>query len=243
MDPLELREDFGHPPEPGPGLEQGEVHVWAVPLSGAVEAYEGLLSAEEIDRVERFRFADHRRRYTISRGALRIILAGYSGASPEALRFGVGRRGKPHLEGRDDLQFNLSHSGHLAMVAVGTRPVGIDLEKVRSLESCRDIARRHFSESEFADLEGLAEDERLMGFYRCWTRKEAYIKALGEGLSLPLDSFDVSIGPDARLAAFRNRDDRVEDWTMYDVSPAPDYAAAMAVHHPGCRLRRFRFGG
>lgn len=243
MEPVELREDFGPPPDSGPALEQGQVHVWAVSLSGNVEPFEGLLSLEEVDRVERFRFAEHRRRYTISRGALRTILGRYIGTPPQELRFGAGRRGKPFLEEHEDLQFNLSHSGHLAMVALGTFPIGVDLEKIRRLESCRDIARRHFSECEFAELDELPEDEQLAGFYRCWTRKEAYIKALGEGLSMPLDSFDVSIGPEARLLALRNRDDRVEDWSMHDVSPTHDYAAAIAARRPGCGVRCFRFGG
>src|SRR5262249_8152166 len=148
-----------------------------------------LLSPAELQRAERHRFLDHRRRYAIGHGALRALLGGYAGVDPTRLAFRAGPRGKPYLEHPHDLYFNLSHSGQLALVAVSRSEVGVDLEKVRHLESLLDIARRHFSPTEFAVLEGATEDARLDLFYRCWTRKEAYIKAVGEGLAMSLDGF------------------------------------------------------
>ena len=222
----------------GPRLEAGEVHVWAVSLNGAHDPFQALLSAAEQARVERLRFADHRCRFTIWHGALRAILGGYAGSEPRALEFTFGPRGKPYLLGAP-LQFNLSHSAQLALVAVGRNELGVDCEKVRDLEGLEDIARRHFSAVELAALLALAEPERLRGFYRCWTRKEAFIKAIGAGLSLPLDIFDVTIGEPAVLLAFREGQEDPERWTLADVSPGPDYIAALAARERGLRVRTF----
>jgi 4'-phosphopantetheinyl transferase len=224
----------------GRSLPSAAIDVWAVPLNGDAEPWATVLSPEERLRVERFRVADHRRRYTIAHGALRAILAGYGKGDPLALEFGTGPRGKPFLAQQPELCFNLSHSGQLALIAVGARELGIDLEKMRHLESQRDIARRHFAPGEFAALEALPDADQRAAFYRCWTRKEAYIKAVGAGLSMPLDVFEVSLGDDASFVAFR---DGVEDpatWLLADVSPGPDYAAALAVKGPGTPVHTLR---
>src|SRR5919201_4691685 len=219
----------------GPQLEAGEFHVWAVPLHGPPEPFEALLSAAEQMKAERLRFADHRCRFTIWRGALRAILGGYAGSEPRALEFTFGARGKPSLLGAP-LQFNLSPSAQLALVAVGRNELGVDCEKVRDFEGLEDIARRHFSAVELAALSALAEPERPRGFYRCWTRKEAFIKAIGAGLSLPLDIFDVTIGDPAAFLAFRDGQEDPERWTLADVSPGPDYIAALAARERGLRV-------
>ncbi len=240
MDEVPLHDSFRELAPGGATLEANEVHVWAVPLAGDADRFAGLLSAVEREKAGRFRFADHRRRYAISHGALRIILSGYLGADAAALAFATGPRGKPVLTGHGGVQFNLSHSAQMAMVAVGRCPVGIDVEKLRHLERLLDIARRQFSAAEFTALDALPEGDRLGAFYRCWTRKEAYVKALGLGLSA-LDVFDVDLGETPRLLALRDGQD-LGQWSLFDVSPAIDYVGALAVMSPHAILRRFRLG-
>lgn len=213
-------------------LGDGEVHVWAVPLTGDPSAHVPLLSAAERDRAERYRFADHRRRYQISHGALRQILAGYLERMPGELEFRVGPRGKPYLVAAGPF-FNLSHSGQLTLIAVGAAELGIDVEKVRRLESMQKIAQRHFSSAEYAALAQLAPEAQELGFYRCWTRKEAYIKALGEGLTMALDSFEVSLAEQPSVLACHDRAEDPGGWALLDVSPAQGYVGAIALRHTG----------
>ncbi|HEB51800.1 MAG TPA: 4'-phosphopantetheinyl transferase superfamily protein [bacterium] len=226
----------------GPRLAAGEVHVWAVPLTGDSAPFAALLSPAEQARVKRFRFADHQRRYQISHGALRRILAGYLGREPHEIDFRQGARGKPYLT--DDRPFfNLSHSGKLALIAVADEELGIDLEKVRHLESLTQIAERHFSEREFGALDALAGQARELAFYRCWTRKEAYIKALGEGLSMALDAFEVSLCEEPRFVACHDGREDPADWAMLDVSPGPEFVAALAMRAAAPTVHRFRLAG
>ncbi len=218
-------------------LGPGELHVWAVPLNGEPEAFTGLLSPAERQRLDRFRFADHRRRFQIGHGSLRWILAGYLGTTPETIEFSQGPRGKPYLAQPGPF-FNLSHSGKLAMVAVAGSEVGVDVEKVRRLDSLTPIARRHFSAREFAALDALDGAARELAFYRCWTRKEAYIKALGEGLSMSLDSFEVSLGEQPRFEACHDGEDPTR-WSLIDVSPGHEFVGAAALRGQGFAVRRF----
>jgi len=223
-------------------LEDGALHVWAVPLDGDPAPFDGLLCAVEEDRLARFRFADHRRRYQISHGALRRILAGYLQQDPRAIGFRHGPRGKPFLDG-GGLSFNLSHSGQLALVAVTSEEVGVDVEKARRLDSLMQIAERHFSDREFGALRALAQGDRELAFYRCWTRKEAYIKALGEGLSLALDSFEVSICEQAEFVACHDGREDPAAWSMLDVSPGAGYVGAVAARASGLLVKKLRFAG
>lgn len=209
-------------------LAENELHVWAVPLTGDAERLGSLLSGKERQRLERLRFADHRRRYEIGHGALRTILAGYLDEDATAIEFVNGPRGKPYVSGKGPF-FNMSHSAKLALIGVARVELGLDLEKVRHLESLTEIARRHFSACEWDALSPLEGDARELAFYRCWTRKEAYIKALGEGLSMPLDVFDVSLDGAPRLLACRDGRERPEWWRMLDVSPGPQFVAAAAL--------------
>lgn len=229
-------------------LRSNELHVWAVPLHGDADRYGALLSRSELQRLERFRFADHRRRYQIGHGALRTILGGYLRIPPTEVQFAQGPRGKPYVDhpphsGRSGPFFNLSHSSKLALIAVSATEVGVDLEKVRHLESLTEIARRHFSESEFQALDALQGEARQLAFYRCWTRKEAYIKALGEGLSMPLDTFDVSLCEEPQFLACRDGREDPKNWSMLDVSPAADFVAAAAMRARGVDVRRLQLAG
>ena len=221
-------------------LNSGDVHVWAVPLDGDAAPFDELLCPGEQDRMARFRFAEHRRRFQISHGALRRILGGYLGADPRDVLFRHGPRGKPFLDG-DGPSFNLSHSGQLAMVAVAGVEIGVDVEKVRRLESLTQIAERHFSDSEFGALDELLGAAKELAFYRCWTRKEAYIKALGEGLSMALDSFEVSIAEQAAFVACHDGREDPADWSMLDVSPGAGYVGAVAVRARDVTVKRLRF--
>ena len=226
-------------------LQPDELHVWAVPLAGDADRFGALLSGPELQRLERFRFADHRRRFQIGHGALRTILGGYLGTEPAAVEFAQGPRGKPYVGNaghgiKPGPYFNLSHSGKLALIGIAAVEVGIDLEKVRHLESLTEIARRHFSELEFAALDALQGDARLLAFYRCWTRKEAYIKALGEGLSMPLDTFDVSLCEEPEFLACRDGREDPREWSMLDVTPGPEFVAAAALRARTVKARRMQ---
>ncbi|MFY9345933.1 MAG: 4'-phosphopantetheinyl transferase superfamily protein [Planctomycetota bacterium] len=242
MDEPSLHESFA-PASPGRmTLAPGELHVWAVPLHGDPEPWGKLLSAPEQQRLQRFHFADHRRRYQIGHGALRTILGGYLDTDAGAIEFLQGPKGKPYLAAAGPF-FNLSHSGKLALIGIASVELGIDVEKVRHLESLTAIAQKHFSPTEYAALDALTGPARELAFYRCWTRKEAYIKALGEGLSMPLDTFDVTLTEAPRLLACRDGRSDPAAWALLDVSPAPDYVAAAAVHHAAAKVRTFRLAG
>jgi 4'-phosphopantetheinyl transferase len=175
-------------------------------------------------------------------GALRVIIGGYVGADPASLDFVVGEHGKPALRRHDgmaasDIEFNLSHSADLALVAVArARPVGVDLERWASDVEHLDLAERFFSPAERRALRALAPAPDLIasGFFAAWTRKEAYLKAIGYGISRGLHHFDVTLAPGerARLLADRLDETAIERWSMTDLDPAPGYSAALVVASP-----------
>jgi len=175
-----------------------EVHVWRIALDrGDGDSLRARLSSDELARAARFHFERDRTRFLVARAALREILAHYLGASPAEIAFVYGDHGKPALAPpHGDLRFNLSHSHGLALCAVTRgREVGVDVERIRELDDLEDLARSVFSARELAALHRLPEPGLLAGFFTGWTRKEAFIKALGEGLSHPLKRFDVSLEP------------------------------------------------
>ncbi|GAB4141107.1 MAG: 4'-phosphopantetheinyl transferase superfamily protein [Planctomycetota bacterium] len=217
-----------------------EIHLWAIPLTCDPRPYELLLSDAERSRASRLHVRDHQRRFSISHGAMRSILADYVDSDPRGLEFRVGPRGKPYLRDHKELFFNLSHSSQIALLALAPAEVGVDLERIRPLENLADIAARQFSAAECARIRELEGEARLRGFYRVWTCKEAFIKALGGGFSIPLDAFDVAVEGAHAILSFRDRDDDPGDWTMADVAPAADYAAALAIRGSGFAIRRFR---
>lgn len=245
MDEVALHASFANASAGSVALGPDELHIWAVPLHGDPERFGALLNAAERQRLQRFHFADHRRRYQIGHGALRAILGGYLGTEPTAIEFKQGPRGKPYLAGHRETAnggpfFNLSHSGKLALIGVAATELGLDVEKVRHLESLTEIARKHFSPSEFAALDALTGDARELAFYRCWTRKEAYIKALGEGLSMPLDVFDVSLCEEPKFLACRDGKEDPANWSLLDVSPGPEFVGAVAMRSKRVAMRCFR---
>ncbi len=220
-----------------------DVHVWWIDLEPPDELGEVLwqrLSEEECERARRFRFPEHRRRFVAARGALRSILADYLRLAPGEIRFAYGRRGKPSLTERGDspLRFNLSHSGSLGVAAITQgREVGVDVERRRELKRPDAIARRFFSAEENRQLGALAtESERDDAFFRCWTRKEAYLKALGDGLARPLGSFDVSLGDPPELLRVEDEEREPERWRMLSLSPPAGYTGALVVEAGDVRL-------
>ena len=230
-------------------LASGEVAVHRVALGvgGAdLASLEAVLSRDERERAGRFRFGRHRDRFIVARSALRRILSVYGAGAPAEIRLRYGPKGKPRLASDCGIEFNVSHSEDLAVVAVAQgSEVGIDVERIRAMPSGRAIARRFFSATEAAMLERLPAAEFGEAFWRCWTRKEAYVKARGDGLSLPLDSFDVSLEAPGRLLLLATRPDAGEahHWRLLDVNVGPGYAAALAVGGPVDRLRCVGFPG
>src|SRR5438046_3004225 len=231
-----------------PVLIDSEIHVWRVDLDNdwPVNLDQALA---ETDRTQaaRFRFAVDRERFLAARASLRTILGRYLEFAPDALQFDLGAHGKPSLakaQNSFDLNFNLTHSHELALIAITMgRAIGVDVEFMRADFAGDEIAERFFSQAEITQLKSVTPESRLAAFFNCWTRKEAYIKARGEGLSFPLDQFDVSLVPDSRAALLGNRLDSAETsrWILKEISPRPNYAAAIAFEK-GCeRVRLWSF--
>jgi 4'-phosphopantetheinyl transferase len=226
-------------------------HVWRVPLDDVsqLEAYLPTLSAEEQARADRFFRDVHRRRFVIAHGALRRILADYLDVMPGVLEFVTGEHGKPALTpiaGPQPaaVEFNLSHSGDLALVAVTrANPVGVDVEQWDEGVECLELAERFFSPNERRALRALANapNHVVAGFFAAWTRKEAYLKATGHGIVRGLHHFDVTLAPGepARLVADRLDRDATERWTMTELAPAEGYSAALVVASPLRGVQRF----
>ena len=229
-------------------LPENQVDIWRIDLSAhadEVDGYRRLLSSDEIERADRFHFERHRRRFTLARAALREILGRYANIAPGELVFSYGEKGKPSLASgqiEQALQFNLSHSDEVALLAVAqTLIVGVDIELVNPEFATEEIAERFFSAAEVDCLQRLPSGQRADAFFSCWTRKEAYIKALGEGLSVPLDSFEVAFGPVVPAALLQVRVDphEVTRWSMYDIEVGPRFKAALVVEGKAHQLRRF----
>lgn len=226
-------------------LEDGIVHLWSFALEVSEErlaALRAVLAPEERERAERFRFALHRHRFTVGRAALRHILSGYTGRDPAALRFAYGERGKPSLPEHPETHFNLSHSADRALLGVSPiGPLGVDVEKVRPLDHMLDIAERFFSPAEYRRLASVAPAERPRAFFNCWTRKEAYIKAVGEGLAIPLDRFEVTLlpGEPARFVTFQDPREHLDQWSLIALRPSPETIGAAAWRSPEGTVKRF----
>lgn len=206
-------------------LARGEVQIFMFYLSPdpTTEALcRATLAAEEVQRTARFRTPELRARFAVGRGMARRILGRFTGLPADSVRLGVGPHGKPYLPDHPAIEFNLSHSGDLALMAVaGGHPIGIDLEALRAVPDASSIAERYFAPGERADLARLPLEARELAFLRCWTRKEAYLKALGTGLQQPLDGFRVSVGSEARFLSSGPE----EAWSLRDVSPESGYVA------------------
>jgi 4'-phosphopantetheinyl transferase len=227
-------------------LTGNAIHLWYALLEQSQEQiaqFYQTLSLEECTRAKRFYFERDRQHFIVGRGVLRNILGRYVGIEPQKLQFCYGAHGKPallQLCGNDILSFNVSHSQGLALYAVAlNREVGVDVEHMRYLEDAEQIAENFFSLRERRTLHALADHIRTEAFFCCWTRKEAYVKALGDGLSQPLDGFDVSLTPGeaAELLAIQGQPEELKHWKLFDISlPSlfASYKAALVVENMGC---------
>jgi 4'-phosphopantetheinyl transferase len=225
------------PVEPVGGLGRGEVAVWVIALEGLAQPEHAAddLAPDEAERARRLRFQSDRRRFVASHLALRRILAGCLGIAPGEVRLQAAPLGKPHLDPArhgTTLRFNLSHSGELALVAVGGEvEVGVDVELRRPRPDLDALVTRYFSPRERAVIVASPPAHRLDAFFDYWTLKEAYLKACGDGLARRLDAFDVVLDHDAppRLLEVRDRPGDEHRWTLAQLRPAADYAAAIAM--------------
>jgi 4'-phosphopantetheinyl transferase len=231
---------------------EDEIQVWTLSLELPEAEWQplaALLSEDERARAVRFVFERHRRRFTAARAALRHILGARLGVAPAEVRFAYGPHGKPELAagcGAGRLRFNLAHSHELALVALCEgRELGVDVEHVRPLADAMRIAERFFSTREREALAGLPPEAQREAFFRCWTRKEAYLKALGDGLARPLDGFDVSLarGEPAALLGVAADPAEAARWGLAHLEPAPGYVGALAVEGSGWSLRAITLPG
>ena len=219
-------------------LPENQVQLWRLDLralAASEERWLALLSADEQARAARFIPKRARQQFVATRGILRTVLAAYLATDPRKLTFQNSTRNKPSLgppHQESGICFNVAHSGEVALVAFARRrEVGVDVEQIRRDVEVNAIARRFFSPHEQKDLAAVAPDDKVEAFFRCWTRKEAYVKAEGEGLLLPLHQFDVSIAAGSHDALLATRPDQsnAARWTLREVSGGPGYAAALCV--------------
>jgi len=227
-------------------LPDDEVQLWRVDLE-AIRSEESrwqeVLSSDERKRASRFHFPKDRQLFVASRALLRSILAGYLTLRPDDLSFFYSKKEKPSLSlpyVESGITFNVSHSGGIALFAFARRrEIGVDVEVIRRDFDVEAIARRFFSPYEQSQLAGLSPQEKVDAFFRCWTRKEAYVKATGDGLSLPLSQFDVSLseGNTNTLVATRPDSSEAERWLLSDVPAGPGYIAALCVRGRDWKLK------
>lgn len=219
--------------------EDGEVHLWPVPLEvtdAAQPGLERLLSDQERERARGYVFQRDRRRFIAGRAMLRIVLARYLGLPADEIEFRQGPNGKPFLSNRwaRGLEFNLSKSHGLALIAICVgEEVGVDLELVRDIKDATGIVQRFFCPEEIAQWAALDPAQRTRAFFDCWTRKEAYVKAVGGGLQIPLNAFAVTFRP-GETPTVRPHGER-SCWSIFDVCPSAAYAGALAIRGSGWR--------
>jgi len=210
-----------------------QIHVLNLRVE-AWRAFDDILTPDEIARRDRFIREPDRQAFTICRAGLRERLGTALSIPARELRFVEGPYGKPHLVD-GTLAFNVSHSKDLGLIAITPLPqVGVDIEYMRALTDLFDLARRYFSPREQALLHTLPESLHVEGFFNAWSRKEAFIKAIGRGLSFPLDRFDVSLDPrvPAELLTLRGTEYTEREWALKALTIAPDYRAAVVTPMP-----------
>jgi 4'-phosphopantetheinyl transferase len=223
-------------------LAPDEVHVWRVKLTVPVPRLNflhNILSPDEQARAGRFYFEKDRHPWIVARGSLRLLLSVYSGVTPQQLTFSTNEYGKPSLVSPPARapRFNLSHSRDLALYAFSwQRELGIDIEYMCETVDIDALSQHSFSPAEQRALQQFSQEERQLAFFRCWTRKEAYIKARGMGLSLPLHLFDVALTPEAALLVSREDQREGERWSFHDIHADNEYAGALAVEGTGHQI-------
>ena len=216
-------------------LPSNEVHLWLISiiaLEDRLKDLSNLLSEEEIKRAKRFHFEKDQKRYIATRSMLRKILSDYCQSEPEAQKFGSNQYGKPYLRDNGWLRFNISHSGDKILFGfTRNRELGVDIEYIKPFKNAHQIVERYFSDHEKAQFKSLPEHMKNKAFFSCWTRKEAYIKALGKGMSLPLDEFTVDFWPGTSACLLDTQHDigQKERWTLQEIQVGENYVAAVSV--------------
>ena len=232
-------------------VDVGEVHIWTARSSvrpDNVATFESVLNDTEKDAAHRFYFERHRLSYIFSHAALRTILSGYLDRAPEDIQFRHNSFGKPFLADADppsDLQFNMSHSGDVVLVAVTRgRQIGVDVEMIRVMKDFAGIARLNFTKEECAFIENATHGNPQNAFFKSWARKEAVIKAVGKGLSIPLNTFDASIPPgqEGRSLALPADAPDVEAWWLSDLMVPEGFVGAVVVEQSIAHLRYLAWG-
>lgn len=227
-------------------LPTDEIHVWCASLDRPVSRFQRLkqlLSQDESMRAERFHFEQDRKRFIARYGILRTLCGRYLNVDPSRLVFCNGKNGKPILANEFDnssLHFNLSYSDGIALYGfTREQQIGVDIERIYDISEMGQIAQRFFSKTENEILCSLPESKKKEAFFHCWTRKEAFIKAIGDGLSYPLHKFDVSLipGEPARLLRIEGDSKRASRWSVQDLKPALGFVAALAIEGGRQRLR------
>jgi 4'-phosphopantetheinyl transferase len=226
-------------------IATGKLHIWRIALDVPLTLLSALgaeLSEAEQKQAERFRTDLLRQRYTAAHAALRRILAQYVHQPAAKLQFKLGEYGKPHLISENGFTFNLSHSNAWALCAVSRQqPVGVDIEWMKPLPDLELVAKRFFSRREQQAFATLPEADKPRGFFQCWTRKEAFIKALGTGLTHPLDSFDVTLRPDEEAKMLEIRSATAESWSLAHLEPAEGYVGAVVLRGELADIKYFNF--
>jgi 4'-phosphopantetheinyl transferase len=220
-------------------IPEDQIDVWLANLDAAAnQNLYDLLSPDERDRAGKFHAAVDRQRFIASRAILRTLLGRYLALAPQVISFSYGAYGKPTLS-EYGLHFNLSHSHGLALIAFSSSsPLGVDLELVRTLPDLLQVGASIFSSAEAKEFETIAPPDQPAAFFKCWTRKEALIKALGTGLSYPLDQFSVSFDEPARLLSAEGSPSL---WRLYHLEPEPGYFAAIATQQAEGRIAMHHF--
>jgi len=226
-------------------LADGAVHVWRIPIDAGIdtEPYFSVLSREEQERARKFRDATHEDAYVVAHGTMRMILAAYIQVPASDLTFESSPPGKPSLANASQLEFNLAHSGGIALLAVAReKAVGVDVEQWNANIDHETVADRCFSEVERDALRSLRpHDRRIEGFFAAWSRKEAYLKATGHGVSQGLDHFDVTLTPGeaANLITDRRDSDANKRWMMVSLDVGRGYSAALVAATPVSEILLF----
>ena len=233
-------------PPAKPSLPKDELHVWVASLNrsqGQLNQFWQHLSKDEQARANRFYFDHDRAHYIVARGLLRQLLGTYLQLPAAQIEFAYGDHGKPELPpalAESGVRFNISHAQGVALLAFARqREVGVDIEQVRPLDDGEQIAERFFSANEVAVFTAVPAEQKPQAFFNCWTRKEAFIKVIGEGLSCPLDSFDVTLKPGepAELLQVKGSREAAAHWKLENLEPATGYAGAIIAERRDWRLR------
>ncbi len=228
-------------------IASGQIQVWRAQLHLMIPQLDTFiphLSQEERDRGNRLVKTEHRCRFLISHAILRLILSRYLGQPPNDIQLQKGPHGKPYLEDQP-LQFNMTHSNDIALYAItACADIGIDVEYVKRKHRMDALVKRFFSKREYQEYQSFPEGERHLAFYRAWTRKEAYLKATGLGLSYPLDHFDVSLAPEGTQCLLHVEDsaEMPQHWTLFSFEPCVDYLSSIAIKAPVEKLITYGWG-